>query len=74
MIIWIDDIFKEIISTEVDYQVFITKYGRGDIWVEERTQDYFVVKSQNDIAFGWEIKGKRKGYEKYRLEEFKEDK
>lgn len=74
MIIWIDDIFKEIISTEVDYQVFITKYGRGDIWVEERTQDYFVVKSQNDIAFGWEIKGKRRGYEKYRLEEFKEDK
>ena len=74
MIIWIDDIFKEIISTEVDYQVFITKYGRGDIWVEERTQDYFVVKSENDVAFGWEIKGKRKGYEKYRLEEFKEDK
>ncbi|MCI7083195.1 MAG: SH3 domain-containing protein [Tenericutes bacterium] len=74
MIIWIDDIFKEIISTEVDYQVFITKYGRGDIWVEERAQDYFVVKSENDISFGWEIKGKRKGYEKYRLEEYKEDK
>lgn len=72
--VWIDDIFKEIISTEVDYQVFITKYGSGDIWVEERTQDYFVVKSENDINFGWEIKGKRKGYEKYRLEEFKEDK
>ena len=71
MIIWIDDIFKEIISTEVDYQVFITKYGRGDIWVEERTQDYFVVKSENDINFGWEIKGKRKGYENYRLEEYK---
>ena len=72
--VWIDDIFKEIISTEVDYQVFITKYGKGDIWVEERTQDYFVVKSENDINFGWEIKGKRKGYEKYRLEEYKEDK
>ena len=73
MIIWIDDIFKEIISTEVDYQVFITKYGRGDIWVEERTQDYFVVKSESDISFGWEIKGKRKGYEKYRLEEYVEE-
>lgn len=73
MIIWIDDIFKEIISTEVDYQVFITKYGRGDIWVEERTRDYFVVKSENDINFGWEIKGKRKGYENYRLEEYVEE-
>lgn len=69
--VWIDDIFKEIISTEVDYQVFITKYGKGDIWVEERTQDYFVVKSENDINFGWEIKAKRKGYENYRLEEYK---
>ena len=71
--VWIDDIFKEIISTEVDYQVFITKYGRGDIWVEERTRDYFVVKSENDINFGWEIKGKRKGYENYRLEEYVEE-
>ena len=71
--VWIDEIFKEIISTEVDYQVFITKYGRGDIWVEERTQDYFVVKSESDISFGWEIKGKRKGYEKYRLEEYVEE-
>lgn len=71
--VWIDDIFKEIISTEVDYQVFITKYGRGDIWVEERAKDYFVVKSENDISFGWEIKGKRKGYEKYRLEEYVEE-
>lgn len=72
-IIWIDDIFKEIISTDDTYQVFITKYGRGDIWVERREKDFFLVKSEYDISFGWEIKGKRRGYENYRLEEFKGD-
>ncbi|WP_058993615.1 phage tail spike protein [Sarcina ventriculi] len=72
-VVWIDDIFKEIISTDYEYQVFITKYGKGDIWVSERHQDYFVVQAENDIQFGWEIKGKRKGYENYRLEEYVEE-
>lgn len=72
-IVFIDDIFKEIISSKDLYQVFITKYGTGDIWVEERNTDYFVVKSENDIRFGWEIKGKRNGWENNRLEEFVND-
>lgn len=67
--IYLDDIFRECINTELPYQVFITKYGKGDIWVEERTPEYFLVKSDNDISFGWEIKGKRIGYETIRLEE-----
>lgn len=72
-IVYLDDIFKETISTDYEYQVFITKYGKGDIWVSKRHQDYFVVQAENDIQFGWEIKGKRKGYENYRLVEYKEE-
>ena len=72
-IVYLDDIFKETISTDYEYQVFITKYGKGDIWVSKRHQDYFVVQAENDIQFGWEIKGKRKGYENYRLEEYVEE-
>ena len=72
-IVWIDDIFKEIISTNVNYQVFLTKYGPGDIWVSERNTDFFVVQAENDISFGWEVKGKRKGYENHRLVEYKEE-
>ena len=72
-IVYLDDIFKETISTDYEYQVFITKYGKGDIWVSERNADYFVVQAENDISFGWEIKGKRKGYENYRLEEYVEE-
>ena len=72
-IVYLDDIFKEVITTDITYQVFLTKYGKGDIWVSERHSDYFVVQAENDISFGWEIKGKRKGYENYRLEEYVEE-
>ncbi|HGG0587186.1 MULTISPECIES: phage tail spike protein [Bacillus] len=39
-----------------DYHVFISKYGRGDIWVSERTGISFTVESENDIEFSYEIK------------------
>ena len=72
-IVYLDDIFKEVITTDITYQVFLTKYGKGDIWVNERHEDYFIVQADNDISFGWEIKAKRKGYENYRLEEYVEE-
>lgn len=39
-----------------NYHVFISKYGRGDIWVSERNAKYFIVESDNDISFSYEIK------------------
>jgi phage minor structural protein len=66
----IENIFKECVNTEVAYQVFLTKYGEGDVWISERSKDYFIVKGTKDISFGWEIKAKRKGYETNRLQEF----
>lgn len=64
----IDKVFKETVNTEIDYQVFISKYGKGDIWVEERHSSYFIVKSENDIPFAWEIKAKQKDFEYKRLQ------
>ncbi|MDR4969779.1 phage tail spike protein [Bacillus toyonensis] len=39
-----------------NYHVFISKYGQGDIWVSERTGTFFIVESENDIDFSYEIK------------------
>lgn len=39
-----------------NYHVFISKHGRGDIWVSERNAKYFIVESDNDISFSYEIK------------------
>ncbi|MEG1495278.1 MAG: phage tail protein [Bacilli bacterium] len=68
-IILLDNIYKESVDL-TDYYVFLTKYGRGDIWVSEKTQDYFIIASEFPIKFNWKIEAKRKGYENDRLEEY----
>ena len=65
----IEKLFNETVNTDIPYQVFITAYGPGNVWVEQREHDRFIVKSdQPNIKFGWEIKAKRKGYEYNRLQ------
>ena len=64
-----EKLFNETVNTSIPYQVFITAYGPGNVWVEQRKQDRFMVRSsQPNIKFGWEIKAKRKGYEHTRLQ------
>lgn len=66
-IINIESLFKETVNTNIEYEVFLTPYGKGLVYVDEMTPDYFVIKG-DDIPFGYEIKAKRKGYEDVRLE------
>lgn len=70
--IWIEDVFSETVNTEINYHVFLTKYGPGDIWVSKRTPSYIIVEGNIGLEFSWEIKAKRKGYETSRLEDAKE--
>ena len=64
----IDKLFSDCVNTEKKYYVQLTKYSQGDIWVAERHADYFVVESDvENVSFCWEIKAKRRGYEKERL-------
>lgn len=69
----IDTIFLETINTKNDYQVFLQKYGPGDIWVESKTETYFVVKGAPNTTFAWELKAKQLGYETTRLKQSKND-
>lgn len=65
----IEKLFNETVNTSIPYQVFITAYGPGNVWVEQREHDRFVVKSDRpNVKFGWEIKAKRRGYENTRLQ------
>lgn len=66
--VYIDSIFKETISNTHNYQVFLSVYGEGVANVIERTVNYFVIKGTPKLEVGYEIKGKRKGYEDYRLQ------
>ncbi len=64
--ITLDEKLLACVNTDIPYQVFLTKYGQGDIWVAERNETSFTVKGDN-IKFGWEIKAKRKQYENIRF-------
>lgn len=66
----IDDIFSETVNICVEYQVFLQKEGQGDIWVEEKTDSYFVVRGTENLKFSWEIKAIQRDYEFERLEKF----
>lgn len=71
--IFVDDIFLETINTDCQYQVFLQKYGQGDVWVEERNPDYFIAKGTPNLKFGWELKARQSGYEMERLERFTQE-
>lgn len=66
----IDDIFSETVNTDVEYQVFLQKEGKGDLWIEEKTPTYFTVKGTENLKFSWEIKAIQRDYEFERLEKF----
>jgi len=64
----IDTLFRDTVNTSFPYQVFITPYGKGDVWVSERKSDHFVVESSlPGTSFGWEVKARRRGAESTRL-------
>lgn len=70
--VFLDDIFGETIDLDVEYQVFLQKYGNGDCWVSERNVSYFVVEGTANLNFAWEIKATQLRYDNMRLEEFDE--
>lgn len=68
--IFIDDVLLEAINTDCQYQVFLQKYGKGDIWIRERKNNYFIVAGTPNLRFAWELKARQRGYETERLELF----
>lgn len=64
----IDPLVFDLVNTDDPYQVFLTAYDDAHFWVSERGDDYFVISSDKpNSAFGWELKGKRRGFEDERL-------
>ena len=67
--VMIDPLFLETVNTSIPYQVFVSPYSNDKVWVAERYDTFFVVKSDKPNAkFTWELKAKRLGYENNRLE------
>lgn len=60
--IWIDPIFNDSVDANVQYKIFITKYGIGDLYVDidHSTKDYFIIRGTPYMNFSWEIKSTQK--------------
>lgn len=72
--VYFDLIFFETVSTDRTYQVFLQKEGQGDLWIEEKKEEYFLAKGSPGLLFSWEVKVKQKDYEYERLDTFEENK
>ena len=70
--VFLDPVFAETITTN-QYQVFLQRYGQGDCYVSERKPDYFVVKGEPGLLFGWELKAKQKDFDQMRLDRQEEE-
>ena len=68
-IVEIGDIFTEPVTTRIEYQVFLQKEGKGDLWIEKKEEKYFIVHGTPNLKFAWELKAKQKDYEYVNLEE-----
>lgn len=53
-----DPVFAQCVSPE-GYQVFLQAYGEGEVHIESRSTDHFVVSGTPGLSFGWEIKAKQ---------------
>ena len=69
----IDRIFAETVKLD-DYVVFLQAEGPGECYINEKNANSFVVTGSPGLRFVYEIKAKQKGFEKVRLEEYKERK
>lgn len=54
--ITIDPVFSETVNKECIPIVFITKYGEGDIWVENVTPDIILICGTPNLSFSWEAR------------------
>ncbi len=65
----IDPRFAEVIDISVECTVFLTKYGEGDIWVNEKenTNDVISIVGTPGMRFSWEIRYAQAGVDLERM-------
>lgn len=68
-VIDIDDVFFETVDSNIEYQVFLQKESQGDLWVDSKNSNFFIVKGTPNLKFSWELKMRQKDYGLLRLEE-----
>lgn len=66
--IYFDPVFAECIDSS-SYQAFLQKCGQGDLWVDARESEYFVVRGTPNLRFSWRVAAKQVDYAEKRLDD-----
>lgn len=74
VLISFDDSFYETVNTKSEYYVFLQKEGKGDLWVQDKQNTYFIVQGTPGLRFAWEAKARQKDFEYDRLENYSRQK
>lgn len=67
-IVKIDKLFRETVSLEQGYFVFLQSKSDGKLYVSSKVSYGFVVRGTPNTKYEWRITAKQKGYEKTRME------
>lgn len=67
--ILIDPIFAETVEINRQKIIQLTKYGKGDLWVESEDNYSFTVKGTKGLKFSWQLSLPQKGYSDVRMQE-----
>lgn len=64
----IEVLYSDTVNLDIPYEVFLQVYDNAHVWVSDFKSDAFLVCSDKPfIRFAWEIKARRRGFEKERL-------
>ena len=58
---------QELVSIKLQIKE-LQKEEKGDIWISEKSREYFVVRGTPGLTFVWEIKARQRDYEYHRLD------
>ena len=53
--IYLSDDFKESLGTDGSYRIFLQEEGEGKVYVDEKTDTFFVVTGTGNLSFSWLI-------------------
>ncbi|WP_286909617.1 phage tail spike protein [Clostridium sp. UBA1652] len=62
-IVPISQFMRECINTDLDYNVWFSKLGPGDIWISNTYPGYFVIESDRPVKFKYKLEGMRRNFE-----------
>jgi hypothetical protein len=68
VVVDIDPVFQDFISSTTEYFVFLQNEGDGKSYISNKASTYFVISGTPNLTVAWELKGKQVDYDYQRMD------